>query len=105
LDVYKGGGIYISFFPAGFFRYLLDAIAAEQQQVSKVRQAVERTQSPVEERYSRQTEEAQLLGEEEEESQVEETGNNPKRQRPSPADTEDELLETAGVPTKRFRED
>lgn len=27
-----------------------------------------------------------------------------KRQRPSPTDTEDELLEIAGEPTKRFRD-
>ena len=33
-----------------------------------------------------------------------EATDSAKRQRPSPTDTEDELLETAGVPVKRFRD-
>jgi hypothetical protein len=38
-------------------------------------------------------------------SELEDTATHAKRQRPSPTDTEDELLAAAGVPTKRFRED
>lgn len=38
-------------------------------------------------------------------SEHQDTATHTKRQRPSPTDTEDELLAAAGVPTKRFRED
>jgi hypothetical protein len=37
--------------------------------------------------------------------QEEERTSLAKRDRPSPADTEDELLEAAGIATKRYRED
>lgn len=38
-------------------------------------------------------------------SELEDTASNAKRQRPSPTDTEDELLVAAGDPVKRVRGD
>jgi hypothetical protein len=38
-------------------------------------------------------------------SEQEDAASNAKRQRPSPTDTDDELLAAAGEPTKRLRED
>lgn len=105
---------------------MLDAIAGEKLQRDRV--VLERSNSPAEEFY-RQQQEAQLLGDDDEDEDEDEDDeerdeeregegeeafqihhpdevlNVSKRQRPSPADTEDELLETAGVASKRLRED
>lgn len=92
-------------------RYLLDAIAGEKLHGNQLKQAAQRMHSPAAEQMYRQRQEEvfDISGDDEEFEQMyheeQDNASKTKRQRPSPADTEDELLETAGVASKRFRED
>ncbi|UZJ54722.1 hypothetical protein CBS101457_004042 [Exobasidium rhododendri] len=87
--------------------YLIDAIAGTQQEGAQLKEAMQRAPSPSQELYRHQQHQMDaddMMAQEEEEQthQVEgELSSKEKRQRPSPADTDDELLSMAGLASKK----
>ena len=85
--------------PALVIRYLLDAVAGEQRLARHLRTG--RRTSPTETAYHFHEQQGSAPSA----TTVHESARAMKRQRPSPTNTDDELLETAGLPAKRFRDD
>lgn len=83
-------------------RYLLDSIAGEQLHARQLHQLIQERHSLSMDQYSQQDISFQSRSDVAEPEYI---TSFPKRQRPSPTDTEDELLEIAGAATKRFREE